>query len=139
MKVSSIPSLLLNQVLPGAGAAVTMGVLGCSNVEEITLLIRYILNGGSVTGAPTVRIRWNFPTPAWAPIPNPVEGVIIAPGPSLVVEDWPFVTPGAAGSWQRVLNLIVPPGATSLSATIRETGDVANPGNVQVEGMTGTE
>jgi hypothetical protein len=136
VKVSSVPSLLLAaQVLPGAGATVTLGVLGCQHADEVSLIISYTLNGGSVIGAPTLRVRWGFLTPLWNPIANPAEGVILQAG-TLVVEDLPFATPGAVGAWSRVLPLIVPAGANFLQATLRETGDLANPGTVAVIGCT---
>lgn len=138
MNFSSVGSLLRSfAALPGAGALANLNSMSVLDADEITLWVLYQCNGAVANGAPTLRVRWTMRATAWDPTGGVAEGVIITGG-ALAVEDFPFVTPGAAGAfWVRLANLKVPAGAQTFDGQVYESGTPATPGNCAVMGVAG--
>ncbi len=136
--IGSVPSLLRAfTALAAAGAANNLNSFQVLDADEITVYILYQCNNAVAGGAPTLRTRWTFRATTWDPTGGQAEGTKIVAG-VLDVEDWAFVSPGAANAfWVRMVNIKVPPGAQSFDGQIRETGTTATPGSAAVMAVAG--
>lgn len=94
---------------------------------SVALRFDYTLQGGSVIGAPTIFPAWTFRGSATV-----YQGFMLSGG-TLVREAYPLVT----GTFSRIVELFVPPGAVLLVLNVSETGDAANPGLCGVAGNPG--
>lgn len=119
-----------------ANAALTAGYIAATDfpvsqgTDTVTLWLIYTRNGASTTGFPSIELQWKGAGVT-------VDGNTLSGGFVQVPETYP-IGPTAA-TIKTAIKIVVPDGAATLSALIKETGDTTNLGSARLLAARGGE